>query len=339
MTTPSTTATAATTRLAPTSRARGRLRPERVNEIGLFVAIALLYIYLGSTAQGFLSGLNQLGILRDAATIGIAAWGMTLVVVAGEIDISIGPAAAFASVLVATLATDLGVPFALAAILTLLAGATWGALAGYLRARFNVPSFIATLGLWSVLRGMALFLTDALPVSVPRNGLTSWLAGSMFGLPTPAVVMLATFLLFVVIAGRTSYGRAVYAIGGNADAARLAGLPITRVRTLLFATTGLLSALTGLLLAARLLSGNGGAASGLEFDVIAAVVIGGTALSGGRGSLLGTFLGVFFVTLIGNGLVLSGVNSFLQDVVRGGIIVLAVIVNAVVAKRRSPTGQ
>ncbi|MGO2096487.1 MAG: ABC transporter permease, partial [Candidatus Microbacterium stercoravium] len=143
-------------------------------------------------------------------------------------------------------------------------------------------------------------------------------------------------LVFVYIAKYTSYGRSVYAIGGNAAAAQLSGISLKRVRVLLFATTGLLAAITGVLLAARLGAGSGSAASGLEFDVIAAVVIGGTALAGGRGSLLGTFLGVIFITVIGNGLVLLGVNSFLQDVIRGVIIVGAVLVN-VWAGRRSNT--
>lgn len=321
------------------ARLRGSLRPERINEVGLIVGIFALYVVLGSTAPGFLSANNQLGLLRDAATVGIAAWGMTLVIVAGEIDISIGPAVAFTSVLVAQLTSDLGLPFPLAAVVTLAIAAGWGALAGWLRARFNVPSFIATLGLWSALRGMGLWITNSLPVPLPPDAVTTVLAGSILGIPTPALVMLVSFGIFSVVARRTRYGRSVYAMGGNAHAARLAGIPIGRIRILLFATTGLLSAITGVLLAARLASGNGGAASGLEFDVIAAVVIGGTALAGGRGTLFGTLLGVFFVTLIGNGLVLSGVNSQLQAVVRGGIIVIAVIVNAAVAQRFSPTGD
>lgn len=320
-------------------RLRASLRPERINEAGLIVGIVALYLFLGSTAPGFISASNQLGLLRDAATVGIAAWGVTLVIVAGEIDISIGPAVAFTSVLVAQLTSDAGLPFPLAAAVTFAAAAAWGALAGWLRARFNVPSFIATLGLWSVLRGLGLWITNSLPVPLPRDAVTTVLAGSILGIPTPAIVMLVSFGIFSVVARRTRYGRSIYAIGGNAHAARLAGIPIARIRVLLFATTGLLSAITGVLLAARLASGNGGAANGLEFDVIAAVVIGGTALAGGRGTLLGTLLGVFFVTLIGNGLVLSGVNSQLQAVVRGGIIVVAVIVNAAVAQRFSPTGD
>lgn len=317
------------------SRTRSLLQGTRLNELGLIVAIVALYVVLGTTAAGFLDSGNQLGILRDAATIGIAAWGVTLVIIAGEIDISIGPAVAFASVVVALGSTSWGLGLFGAIALTLVLGAAWGGLAGLLRARFGVPSFIATLGLWSVLGGLGLYLTDALPVVLPSSGFLDVLGGSILGVPTPAIVMLVLFAFFVYLAKYTAYGRAVYAIGGNPAAAMLAGISLTRVRILLFATTGLLSAITGILLAARLGAGSGSAAAGLEFDVIAAVVIGGTALAGGRGSLLGTLLGVVFITVIGNGLVLLGVDSFLQDVIRGVIIVGAVLIN-VWAGRRGP---
>ncbi|MBE1530224.1 ABC transporter permease [Actinomadura algeriensis] len=308
-------------------------RAHQLNEIGLLVAIVVLYVALTSSAAGFLTLDNQLGILRDAASVGIAAWGVTLVIIAGEIDISIGPATAFASVLVAKGASEWGLNPVLAILVTLVLGAAWGALAGWLRAAFDVPSFITTLGVWSVLGGLGLYLTDALPVTLPDSGLFDVLGGDVLGVPTAAIIMLILFGVFAYIAKFTAYGRSVYTIGGNAAAARLAGINLTRVRVLLFATTGLLSAIAGVLLAARLGSGSGGAASGLEFDVIAAVVIGGTALAGGRGGMLGTLLGVVFITVIGNGLVLLGVDSFLQNVVRGVIIVGAVLINVLVARR------
>jgi simple sugar transport system permease protein len=308
-------------------------RGHQLNEIGLLAAIAVLYLVLGVTAAGFLSTDNQLGILRDAATVGIPALGVTLVIIAGDIDISIGPAVAFASVLFAKGAGDWGLGIAAALVLTLIAGALWGSLAGFLRARFEVPSFIATLGLWSALGGLALYTTDALPVALPESGFVDRLGGKVLGIPTPAIVLVVLFLVFWYIARRTAYGRSVYATGGNAAAARLAGINVGRVRVILFATTGALAALTGVLMAARLGSGNGGAASGLEFDVIAAVVIGGTALAGGRGSLVGTLFGVVFITVIANGLVLLGVNSFFQNVVRGVIIVGAVLVNVIISRR------
>jgi len=305
-----------------------------LNIIGLLVAIALLYIVLSATATGFTSTANQFGMLRDAAMIGVVATGMTLVIIAGEIDVSIGPAVALSSVIFAKAMTAWGLPAIIAILVTLLFGGLWGSVVGYLRARIGVPSFIGTLGLWNILGGLALFTTDALPVPIPLTDPTvDLLSSKVLGLPTPAWVMLLAFVVFGFVSTRTAYGRSVFAVGGNSSSARLAGINVAKIRTLIFVTTGMLSALSGVLLAARLGSGNGGAAKGLEFSIIAAVVVGGTAMTGGRGSLLGTFLGVIFITLLGNGLVLLGVNSFLQQVVSGAIIVIAVLLNVLMSRR------
>jgi simple sugar transport system permease protein len=193
-----------------------------------------------------------------------------------------------------------------------------------------------TLALWSSLRGLAQFMTDALPVPLQPSGFMDRLGGKVGVVPTAAIVMFVLFAIFVFIARSTTFGRSVYAVGGNARAAKLSGIDVLRVRVILFATSGMMAALLGIIVAGLLASGNSGAAQGLEFSVIAAVVIGGTPLQGGRGSMLGTLLGVLFITVIGNGLVILGVNSFFQDVVRGGLILVAVLVNTVLGNR---TGQ
>jgi len=305
-----------------------------INAIGLLVVIALLYLVFSIYAPGFISLSNQMNVLRDAATIGIAAWAMTLVIIAGEIDVSVGPMVAFVSVCLAYL-MQAQVPLAASLVLVLILGAAFGTLAGFLRGWFNVPSFVATLGLWSALRGLGLFMTDALPVPIDENDVLDWLGGQVAGIPVSALIMLILFAVFLFVSRKTAFGRSVYAVGGNASAAQLCGINVKRVRVLIFTLSGLLAAVTGILLAARLGSGNAGAANGLEFDVIAAVVVGGTALSGGRGSLLGTLLGVLVITLIGNGLVLLGINSFFQQVVRGVIIVVAVLANILLTQRNS----
>ncbi|MDU3068632.1 MAG: ABC transporter permease [Escherichia coli] len=269
-----------------------------INEIGLLVVIAILYLVFS---------LN---------------------------DVSVGPMVAFVSVCLAFL-LQFEVPLAIACLLVLLLGALMGTLAGVLRGVFNVPSFVATLGLWSALRGMGLFMTNALPVPIDENEVLDWLGGQFLGVPVSALIMMVLFALFVFISRKTAFGRSVFAVGGNATAAQLCGINVRRVRILIFTLSGLLAAVTGILLAARLGSGNAGAANGLEFDVIAAVVVGGTALSGGRGSLFGTLLGVLVITLIGNGLVLLGINSFFQQVVRGVIIVVAVLANILLTQRSS----
>ncbi|MFV0453010.1 MAG: ABC transporter permease [Propioniciclava sp.] len=313
------------------------LNTQRINELGLVVAIAILAGALTLTAPGFASEYNLWSILREAATVGIVAWGVTLVIVSGEIDISAGPAVAFWSVMIAQFAGPWGIGLVPGIVIALLGGFVMGAFAGWLRGVLGIPSFIVTLGLWSAYRGLAQFMTNALPVPVQSNALLDLLAGSIGPVPTPVVVFVVLFGVFAFVSTRTSFGRSVFAVGGNAKAARLSGIKVTRVYVGTFALAGLLAALVGLLLTARLGSGNSGAAMGLEFDAIAAVVVGGTALSGGRGSMLGTFLGVILISIIGNGLILLGVNSYIQDVVSGGVIVLSVLVNILLSRSRRNT--
>lgn len=305
-----------------------------MNELSLLAAIGLLYVVFSSTADGFLSVNNQINILRDASTIGIAAWATTLIIIAGEIDVSTGPMVAFSSVILAYL-IQWGVPTIGAFALAMMLGAALGGIAGALRAYFDVPSFVATLGLWSALRGFALFFTDALPVSIGRNDIVDALDRPFLGAPPAAIAMLVLFAIFLFVSRKTAFGRSVYAVGGNPQAAFLSGINVRRIRVLVFMLGGLMAAISGIMLLSRLGSGNAGAASGLEFDVIAAVVVGGTALSGGRGSMVGTLLGVLVITLIGNGLILLGINPFIQQVVRGIIIVGAVLANIQAIKRSS----
>lgn len=316
-----------------TARQPRRLDFQRMNEIGLLVVIALLYLAFYLYANNFLTFRNQVSILRDAATFGIAAWGATLIIISGEIDISVGPMVAFLSVCFAFLLKSEDMPMVLAFALTLVIGCSLGAIPGMLRAFFEVPSFIGTLGLWSALGGLALYLTDSVPVTIPPNDFLDWLGGELFGLPISALVMFILFAMFAFIARKTAFGRSVYAIGGNASAAHLAGIKVKNIRVALFVIAGLLAAVTAILLTAR--NGVGDASvsrSGLEFSVISAVVVGGTALTGGRGSILGTLLGIFVISLIGNGLVLMGINSYLQPVVSGVIIVAAVLLNILASR-------
>lgn len=304
----------------------------RANELGLLVAIIALYVILAVFAPNFTSSGNQLNILRDAAFVGIIAWGMTFVLISGEIDISVGPHVAFAGVALASLAQS-GVNIYVAVALVLLLGSAIGAITGLLRAYLDVPSFIVTLALWLGLRGVAQVMSAAVPIVIVDFEFQRWGAGSVVGIPIPAIIMILLFFVFSFISTRTVFGRSVYAVGGNAEAARLSGIPVARIRVMIFAITGFLAALTGILVASRLGSGNSGAASGLEFDIIAAVVVGGTSLFGGRGSMLGTLLGIIFIAALVNGLVLIGVDPFAQGIVRGFVILAAVMVNIMSIKR------
>jgi sugar transport system permease protein len=324
--------------IAPTSNIQSELArigfflKNRANEAGLFIAILMLYAFLAIFAPNFSTSGNLLNILRDAAFVGIIAWGMTLVLISGEIDISVGPHVAFAGVALAYLAQH-GMNIYAAALVVMVFGACIGTFTGVLRSYFEVPSFIITLALWLALRGIAQVMSDAVPIVIADYAFQRLGSGWFLGVPIPAIIMLALFLLFSFISTGTIFGRSVYAVGGNAEAARLSGIPVAKIRIQVFAITGFLAALTGVLVASRLGSGNSGAASGLEFDIIAAVVVGGTSLFGGRGTMLGTLLGIIFIAALVNGLVLLGVDPFAQGIVRGFVILAAVMINIISIKR------
>lgn len=327
------------TSISPSAKARVRTRPgfsawarDHANEGGLVVALVVMYVVMAPLAPNFLSLANQFNILRDAAFVGIIAWGMTLILVAGEIDISVGANAAFSGVNLALFIRG-GMPIPVAILLVLAIGTAIGLAAGYLRAVFDIPSFIITLALWLGLRGLAEVRSSAVPVVIADDKFQRLGAGNLFGIPTVTIIMFALFLVFVFIGRKTVFGRSVYAVGGNAEAAKLSGISVRWIRISIFGITGFLAAMVGVLLASRLGSGNAEAATGMEFDVIAAVVVGGTSLFGGRGTMFGTLLGVLFIAGLVNGLVLAGVDPFMQNVVRGGVILIAVFVNVVSTKR------
>lgn len=295
----------------------------------LLVALIVLLAILTAVAPNFMTLGNVLNIVREAAFVGIIAWGMTLVIISGEIDISVGSNVALSSALLGVLVAKQGVPILPAVLIVLAVGTVIGVFAGVFRALLNVPSFIVTLALYLGLKGLALFITNAFPNSIPSATFNYFGAGFFFGVPVPALVLFLLFLVFLFVSRKTAFGRSVYAVGGNAEAARLSGISVARVRILVFTMTGLLAALVGVLLSARLSSGNPGIGTGMEFDVIAAVIIGGASLAGGRGAMLGTLLGVLFVTVLSNGLVLLGVNAYVQDIASGAIVLIAVLLSSI----------
>lgn len=307
---------------------------------GLLLAVIALFIVLAIIAPNFLSTRNLMNVLRAVSFNGIIACAMTLMIIQGDIDVSVGSAVAWASSLLGILVIKMGWPLYMAVPLVLIQGALIHALAGYIRVRWLVPSFVLTLALFMILRGGARQITNAFPISPFPSGFEYWGGGTVnvfgLGIPVPVLLMFLTFVVFYVIAKRTVFGRSVYCLGGNENAAHLSGISVASTRITTFALVGLLSAFVGILLSSRIQSGSSQIALGLEFEVIAAVIIGGTSLMGGVGSIIGTFLGVLFIGLLGNGMVLTGVSPFMQEVVRGFIILIAVFVSVLqlnIAKR------
>lgn len=304
--------------------------------LGLFVVLVALYVVLSFASPIFFTLDNQLNILQQAAFFGIVAFAATLVIVSGEIDISVGSMAALSSSLLGVMVVNLGWPLWLACIAVFVSAGSIGAFAGWVRAAFGVPTFIATLALFLALRGLAQLLTSNFPLPIESDKFFYWGSGRIFDtIPVSAIYLVAVFILLAVIARKTVFGRSIYAVGGNARSAELSGINVRRVRVAVMAISALAAATTGLLQSAQLSSGNSTIANGLEFDAIAAAIIGGAALSGGKGTLLGTLIGVTFIAALLNGMVLLGVNPYAQQVVRGVVVLVAVLVNVARSRRTS----
>lgn len=300
---------------------------------GAFVALLLLGTVMALLSPVFLSTQNLLNIGVQAAVVAILAFGQTFVIVSAGIDLSVGSVAALSSIVTAYMATTSGVNPILAIILGVVTGMACGLVSGVLVAYGKLPAFIATLAMLSMARGLALVISDGVPIAQPEA--VAWLGRTIGGwLPVPVLVMIALGLLAGFILNRTYSGRAMYAIGGNEEAARLSGINVTRQQLIIYGLAGVYSAIAGLVLAGRLASGQPQAASGYELDAIAAVVIGGASLAGGSGRAFGTFVGALVLAVIRNGLNLLNVSSFWQQVVIGAVIALAVLSDTLRRKRR-----
>lgn len=299
-----------------------------------------LVTFLVFNAPGFASVANTLNVLRTVAMLGIIAFGMTAVIIAGEIDLSVGAGAALAGCIVAWFAKTfmdglggwgaIGLGFAVACSV----GFATGYMTGKFRQWFNVPTFISTLALFTALRGAANLITGGFPLSNLPPGFGFFGGGYLFGIPFPVYLFMATFVGMHFLMNYTSFGRAVYAVGGNMEAARLSGIDVWRVKGMTLALTGVLTAVSGTLIASQIGSGTGTTATGMELDVIAAVIIGGTSLFGGKGRIWGTFVGVIFLGCISNGMTLLNVSEYWQYVVRGVIILGAVLLNQMLERSR-----
>ena len=287
---------------------------------------------LAFQAEGFFSVDNLLNVLRNVSMQGIIAFGMTMVIISGEIDLSVGSAVAFAGCFTAYLTGLLGgmgpaVAVPLAMLGSLVLGGCIGALSGLIRSRFQVPTFITTLAWMTVLTGAAELITDGFPLTPFPEWYNFLGGGYVLGIPFPALIFLAIFLITHVLMGYTTFGRSVYAVGGNAEAARLSGIGLARIKILVMASVGGLAALAGIMQSAEIMSGTATTAKGWELDVIAAVIIGGTSLMGGEGRIRGTLIGVIFLGILVNGMTLMNISEYWQHVVRGVLILGAVLLN------------
>lgn len=312
-------------------------------------AIVLIFIamFVGMTflTDAFLQPRNLVNVVRQISVVGLIAIGVTMVIITTGIDLSSGSVLALAAVFAASLAQQPGwhdakypglvVPVMVPILVALVIGALCGAINGSLIAKFKIPPFIATLGMMTVARGFALIYSNR-----PVSGLTDTYnfigQGEILkvipiqpplGIPIPVIILAAVAVAAHVMLNNTRFGRHIYAIGGNEQAALISGLNVGRIKIGVYTIAGLLSGLAGLVLSSRIGSGQAGLAVGYELDAIAAAVIGGTSLSGGIGTIWGTIIGALIIGVLNNGLDLLNVSAYWQTIVKGSIIVIAVIID------------
>jgi simple sugar transport system permease protein len=301
-----------------------------------FLATCLLFSLL---ADAFLSQQNLLNLLRQSAPLLIVAVAMTFVITTGGIDLSVGSTLALVNAL-AAIALQAGLAWPLVVVLMLALGALIGLVNGWVIAREGIPAFIVTLATLSVLRGTALLLTQGYSVPISMDSPFVVIGRGWFlGVPLPAALAVVIALAGFVALTQTRFGRYVTGIGANAEAVRRAGVDVRRITAATYVLSGLAAALAGIIIAARLGSGSSNAGVGFELEVIAAVVLGGTSLMGGRGTITGTALGALTIAVIGNGLILAHISPFLTQIVTGLIILIAIWLNTRLFARARMLGR
>ncbi len=301
-------------------------------QFGTLVGLVLLCVVLWILTPHFLTLSNLVNIVEQTSINAIVAVGMTFVILSGGIDLSVGSIVALAGVVLGA-ALQGGQPLPVALILAAVTGVACGLANGALISWGRLPPFIVTLGTMSIARGGALLFTEGRPVSGFDAAFRAIATGRVGLVPAPVIAMAAVYAASYFVLARTTFGRYVYAIGGNEEATRLSGVSIRFHKTMIYGVSGLMSACAAVLLTARLNSAQPIAGINYELDAIAATVIGGTSLMGGEGTLGGTLVGALIMGVLRNGLNLLGVSSFLQQIVIGGVIVVAVLLDTVLKRK------
>ena len=298
---------------------------------GSIISIALFFIFVclvfSIWTEAFLTAPNLLNIVRQSAPLLIVAAAMTFVITTGGIDLSVGSVLALAATLSAA-SLQAGIPWPLVIVLMLAMGGVIGAIQGFFIAYERIPAFIVTLAGLSVIRGLALLITAGYSIPVEAQSPFTAIGRAWFlGMPVPALIALVLLVIAFLVFNRTPFGRYVTGVGANAEAVRRAGINTRFVVLCVYILSSMAASAAGVILAARLGSGSSNAGQGFELDVIAAVVLGGTSLFGGRGTVVGTVLGALTVAVIANGLVLAHMSPFLTPIVTGSIILIAIWLN------------
>ena len=314
----------------PAKKAKSMISKKWFIEQKSLIALIILIVVVSFLNEYFFTVNNILNILRQTSVIAILAAGMTLVILTAGIDLSVGSILALCGAFAATM-ISMEIHVLIAVPVSLFAGLALGSMAGMIIAKGKVQAFIATLVTMTLLRGVTMVYTDGRPISTGFTDVAdsfAWFGtGYMFGIPVPVWLMITVFAGIWYILNHTRFGRYIYALGGNESATRLSGINVDRVKIGVYAICGLLSALAGIIITSRLSSAQPTAGMGYELDAIAAVVLGGTSLAGGKGRIMGTLIGALIIGVLNNALNLLDVSSYYQMIVKGSVILLAVMVD------------
>ncbi len=298
-----------------------------LQQYGLLVAFAVICTILSLLSPAFLTAQNAINVLRQISINAVLAIGVTYVILTGGIDLSLGSVVALTGVLAATFAHPGVHPLIVSITAGLLGGVFIGAVNGWVITRFRVAPFIVTLGMMTIARGAALMVSKGRPVSNLSASFNFIGNGSLLGIPVPIIILAGVFLVSYFLLRKTTLGRYIYAVGGNEEAARASGINTHRIKVVCYSICAGLAGLAGIVQASRITTGQPNAGISYELDAIAAVVIGGTSLSGGIGSVTGTLLGALLIGTLNNGLDLLNVSSYYQQVIKGVIIIGAVVLD------------
>ena len=304
--------------------------------LGIIVALLVLCLFLAVnplTRSSFLTQKNVFNVLRQISTNLYLACGMTMVIILGGIDLSVGSVIAMSGCVAAGCVSRYNLPLAVALLCGVLVGLVVGMFNGYVISSTTIPPFIVTLATMNIAKGLAYVYTGGSPVRVVTKEWQFVGAGYIGPVPTPVVLLVIVLFVTAMIMNKTKLGRHLYAVGGNAQAAEFSGISVARVKFLVHTYSGIMAGLAGIVLASRMYSGQPTAGDGAEMDAIAAVVVGGTSMAGGSGKIGGTIIGGLIIGVLNNGLNLMNVNSFWQYVVKGCVILLAVYLDYIRNKK------
>ena len=295
-----------------------------IENIGIYLFLVAIIIFFALMSEAFLTFSNFIVILRQISIIGICAFGQTFVVIAGGIDLSVGSTVALSGVIAASLSKFFNIPIPLAFLVGIAAGSVCGFINGILTTKVKIPPIIVTLGTLTIIRGLAFIIVGGRTVfGMPIE--YRILGRNYIGfIPIPVFILVVVFILFFIILNKFKFGRYVYAIGSNEEAALISGINVHKIKILVFGISGLMAGLGGAILSSRLDSGQAATAQGLELDVLTAVVLGGVSIAGGKGKLQSVFVGVLIIGILANGMILLNVQHFYQLVIKGAVLLLAV---------------